>query len=115
MAQDVEIRPYRYNSVLASQTAQTLTGDPNAPLATVRGTGTGAVGDILESVIIIPETTSAGTVTILDGNTSINILVSGTLGDLKPLTVTLHARSQNGPWKITTGSAVHCICTGHFT
>ncbi len=73
------------------------------------------MGDILESVIIIPETTGAGTVTLVDGNTSINILVSGTLGDLKPLIVPIHARSQNTAWKLTTGSNVHCICIGHFT
>ncbi len=115
MAMDVEIRAYRYNSVLASQTAQVLVGDATAPSSTVRGTGQGAVGDLLDSVIIIPETTSAGTVTLVDGNTSINILVSGTLADLKPLVVPIHARSQNSAWKLTTGSAVHCICVGHFT
>ena len=115
MAMDVEVRAYRYNSVAAGVTAQALVGDATAPSSTVRGTGQGAVGDLLERVIIVPGATNAGTVTLVDGSTSMNILVSGTLADLSPLTVELHARSQNGPWKITTGSSVTCICVGHFT
>jgi len=115
MAMDVEVRAYRYNIVVAGQTAQALTGDPNAPSSTVRGTGTGAINDMLHSITIVPAATNCGTVTLLDGSTSQNILVSGTLSDLHPITLIFDCRSQNGPWKITTGSSVSVIATGHFT
>lgn len=91
-----------YELVAAGQTTQAL-----GP--------TGGVGDILEKVIIIPETTAAGTVSIKDGSdTAINVFVTGTLEDLKPLVVHLGARSRVGAWQITTGTNVHVIAVGRF-
>lgn len=92
-----------YETVAASQTTQAL-----GP--------TGHAGDVLQRVIIVPETTSAGTVAIKDGSgTAINIFVSGTLADLSTITVELGLRSTDGAWQITTGSAVHVIAVGRFT
>lgn len=92
-----------YELVAASQTTQVL-----GPV--------GAKGDILDRVIIIPETTGAGTVAIKDGSgTAINIFVAGTLSDLKPHVVTIGARSSDGYWQITTGTNVHVIAVGSFT
>jgi hypothetical protein len=77
---------------------------------------TGAKGDILERIVIIPATTSAGTVSIKDGSGSaINIFVTGTLADLKPQTIQLGMRSSDGAWKITTGASVSVIAIGRFT
>lgn len=91
-----------YATVAASQTTQKL--------------GVGAIGDILETVVIVPTTTSAGTVSIKDGaNTAITIFVAGTLQDLKPHTIHIGARSVAGAWQITTGAAVSVIATGKFT
>ena len=91
-----------YELVAASQTTQTL-----GPV--------GGKGDILERCIIIPETTGAGTVAIKDGSdTAINILVSGTLSDLKPHVVHIGARSMVGAWQVTTGANVHVVCVGRF-
>lgn len=96
-----------YELVAASQTAQVI-GPQSA-------TGAISVGDILERVIIIPETTAAGTVAIKDGGgTAINIMVTGTLSDLKPHIVYLGARSTAGAWQITTGANVHVIAIGRF-
>jgi len=76
---------------------------------------TGAVGDYIDNIVIFPETTGAGTIALLDGGTSVNILVSGTLSDLKPLVVPIHARAVNsGGWSITTGDNVHVKVNGNF-
>ena len=94
--------PTDYELVAAGQTTQTL-----GPV--------GGKGDILERCIIIPETTGAGTVAIKDGSdTAINILVSGTLSDLKPHVVHIGARSMVGAWQVTTGANVHVVCVGRF-
>lgn len=91
-----------YELVAASQTTQTI-----GPV--------GATGDILERVIIVPETTAAGTVAIKDGSaTAINIFVTGTLSDLHTIVVPVGARSTSGAWQITTGANVHVIAVGQF-
>lgn len=114
MANEVEIRPLRYNTVAASQTAKKLAGP--APTGS-QGTGTGAVGDILESLLIIPATTSPDAVAILDGATSINVFAGGasSVSDLKPFHVYVGARSLNGAWSITTGANVSVVANGRFT
>lgn len=88
-----------------------------AASATTQALGaTGATGDYLEGVLIVPETVAAGTVAIKDGaGTAINIFVAGTLSDLKPFYVTLGMISGSGAWQITTGANVHAIGIGRFT
>jgi len=77
---------------------------------------TGAVGDALTRLVIIPATTAPGIVTVLDGATSIPIWVGGTVGaDLKPFTIEIGLLSVNGPWKVTTGANVSVIGIGKFT
>lgn len=95
-----------YQIVAASQTTQAL--GPN-----------GKKGDILQRLIIVPETTAAGTVSIRDGSSAAaaynsTVLVSGTLSDLKPYVVELGARSISGSWSVTTGANVHVIAVGRF-
>lgn len=79
----------------------------------------GAVGDLLERLIIVPETTGAGTVAIQDGDgTAINVFVAGTLADLTTIVIPIGARCVNATtpgWKITTGANVHVIAVGRFT
>jgi hypothetical protein len=88
-----------------------------AASATTQALGaTGATGDYLSHVLIIPETTGAGTVAIKDGSgTAINIFVSGTLSNLVPFTVQVGAYSTSGAWQVTTGTNVHCVAFGNFT
>lgn len=93
-----------YETVAASQTDQ------------VMGT-TGAAGDILAGVLIVPATTGAGTVSIKDGGGSaITIFTGGgTLVDLKPFFVPIGAKSAAGAWKVTTGANVSAVSVGVFT
>ncbi len=92
-----------YETVAASQTAQVLGN-------------TGATGDVIQRVIIIPATTSPGNVILLDNATSITLFTGGatSVADLKPIVVELGMKSASGPWKITTGASVSAIAVGVF-
>lgn len=87
---------------------------PEGQTAQVIGTN-GAVGDYLSHVVFQPAAVGAGTSTILDGSTVIFTYTAGTLADLKPFTVPVGARSQNGAWKITTGANMAATACGRGT
>lgn len=85
---------FEYETVAASQTAQAL------------GV-TGGVGDLLHSIII---TASTGTITVLDGATTVAVIPAGAVGvwlfDLV---------SVVGAWNITTAVATSCTAVGRFS
>jgi hypothetical protein len=93
-----------YASVIASQTAQTFGA-------------TGNRDDFLSHVLIVPGTTSPGSVTLLDGATSIVIFAGGasSVPDLKPFLVPVLANAKTGPWKITTGANVSALALGNVS
>lgn len=93
-----------YETVAASVTAQVL-----GP--------TGATGDYLGGLLIIPTTTSPGSVTILDGATAIVVFNGGasSIGSLIPFAVPLGLVSLLGAWSITTGANVAVLAMGNFT
>lgn len=103
MASPVEIAAKAYETVAASQTGQVL------------GT-TGAKGDYIEGLLIIPATTSPGNVLVLDGATSITVFTGGasSVGSLTPFVVPLGVTSVSGPWSVTTGASVSVIAVGRF-
>jgi len=72
---------------------------------------------MLERIVIIPETTSPGAVTIIDGSTSIIVFVGGasSVATLTPMNVLFGTNSVSGPWSITTGAAVHVMAIGRFS
>lgn len=80
--------------------------------------GTGAVGDYLYKVIIVPASADAKAVAIKDGSGSaVTIFAGGTssLADLKPFEVLIEAPSVSGAWKVTTNTAVSAVGVGNFT
>jgi hypothetical protein len=93
-----------YETVAASQTAQALGA-------------TGATGDYIAGVLIIPATNAPGNVLLLDNATSITIFTGGasSVSNLVPFFVPLGIKSVSGAWKITTGANVSCIGIGNFT
>lgn len=93
-----------YETVAASQTAQVLGA-------------TGATGDDIDGILVIPATTTPGVVTLLDNSTSIPVFVGGasSVSNLVPFYIPLNLRSVSGAWKITTGANVSCIGIGNFT
>lgn len=104
MTRHVTPQAITYETVAASQTAQVL-----GP--------TGAVGDYLKRLIIIPATTSPGNVLLLDNATSITIFAGGasSVTELKPIVVELDMFSVSGAWKLTTGANVSAIGVGVFS
>jgi hypothetical protein len=93
-----------YETVAASQTDQMM-----GP--------TGAIGDYLAGLLIIPATTSPGGVSIEDGATNIPVFVGGasSVSNLVPFFVPLGIASVAGGWEITTGANVSVIAVGRFT
>lgn len=104
MAVQITPQSVTYETVAATQTAQVI-----GP--------TGAAGDYIKRLIIVPASVSPGAVALLDNATSINILPGGTnsLTELKPIVVDLDMFSVSGAWKITTGANVSVIAVGVFT
>jgi hypothetical protein len=83
------------------------------------GQTTAAVGGLrayLESVTIIPVTTTGGAVTIYDGSTA-TIPAAAHLGQSAPYNVRLGIRATNATtgFKITTGASVSVIAVGRFS
>jgi hypothetical protein len=93
-----------YETVAASQTGQALGA-------------TGASGDYIVGILVIPATTSPGNVLLLDNATSITVFTGGasSVSNLVPFFIPLGIKSTSGAWKITTGSNVSCIAMGNFT
>ena len=93
-----------YETVAASQTAQVLGA-------------TGATGDYISGILVVPATTSPGNVLLLDNATSITVFAGGasSVSNLVPFFINLGMVSVSGSWKITTGANVSCIGIGNFT
>lgn len=100
----VAIGQSEYETVAASQTAQALGA-------------TGATGDYIAGILVIPATTSPGNVLLLDNATSITVFTGGasSVSNLVPFFIPLGIKSVSGAWKITTGANVSCIGIGDFT
>jgi hypothetical protein len=96
----------KYVAVAASQTD-----------AVIQAT-TGASGDYLDHVVVIPATTAAGVVTIKDNATAVISYPGGAttaLLTLTPFTIFVGAISSSGAWKITTGANVSVLAVGRFS
>lgn len=94
----------KYKSVAASSTA------------TVLGT-TGATGDYVSGLLVIPTSVNPGNVIILDNAISMTVFAGGTgsVSNLVPFFIPLGAKSVSGAWKVTTGASVSVIAIGNFT
>lgn len=93
-----------YEKVAASATAQVLGA-------------TGGTGDYIAGILVTPETTTPGVITLLDNAVSIPIFVGGasSVSNLVPFYVPLGLISVSGAWKITTGANVSAVGIGDFT
>lgn len=99
------VGPGSYETVAASASAQ------------VMGT-TGAIGDFLSDLLIVPATTSPGAVSVQDGSGgAITVFAGGasSVSNLAPVPVKLGMASVNGAWKVNTGTNVSVIAIGKFS
>jgi hypothetical protein len=78
---------------------------------------TGAVGDFLSHIVVSPQTTSPGTVTLSDGTGGTAMtLFAGGVSNTVPFTINIGAVSASSAWQITLGStATTVIAVGKFT
>lgn len=77
----------------------------------------GAVGNILERLIISVATSATGTVSIKDGNGSA-IVITAANTPIGVYTVAIGARCVNATtpgWKVTTGAGATVLGVGRFT
>jgi hypothetical protein len=109
-------------SILRGLLKEAVRGDYETVAASANNVAigaTGAAGDLLAGVLIVPGTAAAGAVSIKDGGGSaISIFVGGgvtALPTLAPFFVELGIRSLAGAWHITTGANVTAIAVGKFT
>lgn len=79
---------------------------------------TGAVGDDLDHIIIVPGTTSPGAVSIKDGSDTAIVVFAGgasSVATLHSWTLAIGMKSRTGAWQIVTGSNVTVLPAGNFT
>lgn len=93
---------FEYETVAASQTGQVI------------GV-TGGIGDRMERLVITSNTAATATVTLIDGATSIPILVGSATTPLGVFTVDLGLYSTTGAWSITTGAGATVVAIGKFS
>lgn len=100
----VVLNSMSYTTVAASS-ATTLLGS------------TGAVGDYIDGVLVIPTTVSPGSLSISDSTTAISIFAGGTtsLTNLVSFYIPVGAVSALGGWHMSTGSGLGVITIGNFT
>lgn len=94
-----------YQVVAASQT--------NAVLGS-----TGATGDYLADILVVPTTTSPGNVQLKDGSgTAFTVFAGGasSLSNLVPFPIYIGAKSTSGAWQVTTGAGLSVVANGAFT
>lgn len=100
------LRGTEYETVAASQTDQVLGA-------------VGAVGDFLESLLIVPSSLSPGAISIQDGTAGVDITVFAggpdSVSTLHPFSVVLGIRALSTGWRVTTGAAVSVVASGNFT
>lgn len=105
MFQDMRKSGWQYEAIAAGQTTQAM------------GV-TGAAGDYLDGVLVVPATTSPGVVQIKDGaGTAITVFTGGasSVSNLVPFYVPVGAASGAGAWQVTTGANVSAVAIGMFT
>jgi len=76
--------------------------------------GVGAIGDLLERVVVSVATAATATCSIKDGSGSAITLTAANT-PIGVYTVELGIRSSSGAWKVTTGAGATAIAVGKFT
>ena len=105
----VTLKNETHTQIAASQTKSPLSA-------------TGALGDTLFNLTIVPATTSPGAVTLYDGSGSTGIILftggATSVSDLKPFQVTIQAKATtvtNPGWYVSTGANVSVVAVGNFS
>lgn len=109
---------FKRNGSLVSSVQELPSFEYETTAASTNNTlGTGAAGDYLAGVLIIPATTSPGSVQIGDDTTDTTVFAGGadSVSNLVPFFIPINAVSANGAWSVITGADVSAIAVGSFT
>jgi hypothetical protein len=104
-ASPVTLSPRQNEPVAAGQTDQVMGA-------------TGAIGDVLDYILVVPATTSPGAVQIKDGTGSeVTVFTggAGSVSSLVPFPIPWGKAATGAGWKISTGANVSVIPFGSFT
>lgn len=75
---------------------------------------TGAVGDYLSNILVVPLTAAPGTITLKDGTVTVAVFTPP--ASLTPFNIPIQLLSvQAGGWKLSTGVNLSLVATGNFT
>ncbi len=89
---------FNYKTVAASQTTAQVC-DP---------------GGYIESITVIPASSTPGVVTLIDGSTNVMAIVAGAGAGTQPFTVRVGGYSESSQgFKITTGASVSVFVSGN--
>jgi hypothetical protein len=89
---------FNYKTVAASQTTAQICGE----------------GGYMESITVLPASSTPGVVTLIDGSTNIMAIIAGAGDGTKPYTVRVGAFAEStGGFKVTTGASVSVIVSGN--
>jgi hypothetical protein len=89
---------FNYKTVAASQTTAQICGQ----------------GGYIESISVMPASSTPGVVTLIDGSTNIMAIIAGAGDGTKPYTVRVGAFSEStGGFKVTTGASVSVLVSGN--
>lgn len=97
--------------------SQTYTSVAASSATTLMGSS-GAIGDYLDTLNIVPASVSPGAVTISDGTSAaMTVFAGGTtsLSNLVPFQLSVGAVARGAGWHVTTNSSVSVISIGTFT
>lgn len=91
---------------------------PASKSASALGPAGGAIGDYLESLVVIPANSNVGAISVADGGgSSIAVFTGGpaSVSDLKPFIIPIKAYSTSGLWSVTTSNNAAVLANGNFT
>jgi hypothetical protein len=101
-----------------SEGSDYATANANTTTTMMKPASTGALGDFLASVLIVPQTTSPGSVAIKDGSNAPIIIFAGgpsSLSNLAAIPTPLGYTSRVGAWQLVLGLNVTAVGSGNFT
>jgi hypothetical protein len=77
---------------------------------------TGATGDDLDYLVIIPSSTTVGKIQLKDGaGTAFDVFNGGTLTNLVPFTIPCGMRSRAGAWSVIMLAGASVLAVGNFS
>jgi hypothetical protein len=97
--------------VPAGREYELVAASSTAPLGT-----TGATGDDLDYLVVIPSSVTVGKIQLKDGaGAAFDVFFGGTLSNLVPFTIPCGLKSRLGAWTVITLTGASVLAVGNFS